>query len=88
MRPEHGAPGVTGNGRAREAGQLLVSDDDGVLHRVGHRAQARAQDDADARRGRRARCEGRSCLCHAFSSATPNDSGSSSPSVVVVSSPR
>ena len=84
---EDRAAGVAVDGRAREAGQLVVADADGVLHRVGDGAQARAQDDAHARRQVRAqaRAGGLGALTPASSSSKA--SGSSSPMVVVCIGP-
>ena len=45
----HRAAGVALDARPGEAGQLLVAELRGVLHRVGHAAQAGAQHDAHAR---------------------------------------
>jgi hypothetical protein len=83
---EHGAAGVAVDGRAREAGQLVVADADRVLDGVGHRAQARAEDDAHARRDVRAQDGGRLARAHARDSSS-KASGSSCAMVVVCSGP-
>jgi hypothetical protein len=40
---------MTGDGRARKAGQLVVAHDHRVRDRVGETAKTRAEHDADAR---------------------------------------
>ena len=53
QRAERERAGVAGDARLREVRQLGVGDRDGVLERVGDRAEAGAEDDPEPRRGAR-----------------------------------